>query len=296
MKNMLFGALVCAVCLLASCRAQTPEVTLPDASSPQSSSASQSEPQAPTQKGDVSQPDNSTPPQPDGSTSPYPDGSTPSLVEPNTPAAAEPDLGWNSFSAQKQVDPPAVDPDPAARAAFAALLEERLPEGGQFALCDVTGLGTEDLILFQGSVCTVYSYFPESGALECVLEESANILFFENGSAVVPWSHNAGKGGRFWPYIHYRYIPAYQVYSPVDNVDAFDRQIAEDNGFLDQYPQEVDTSNAGFVYYFIDGEGQYTDPVDLSYYRDWWKGYFHNVSPMKLPLWDLTAASISALT
>ncbi len=287
MKKTLFGALVCAVCLLAACRAKPPEVTLPDASS-QSAGVSQPEPAAPRRKGEVPQQEDNTQ-QPDN---------TPAPAEqtPPAPQAVQPDLGWNSFNAQPSVDPPAVDPDPAARAAFAALLEERLSEGGQFALCGVTGLGTEDLVLFQGDVCTVYSYFPESGTLERVLEESANILFFQNGSAVVAWSHNAGKGGRFWPYIHYRYSPAYRVYSPAGNVDAFDRQLAEDNGFLDQYPQEADTSNAGFVYYFIDEEGSYSDPVDLSYYRDWWEGYFHNVSPMKLTLWDLTEASISALT
>ena len=248
MKKTLFGALVCAVCLLAACRAKPPEVTLPDASS-QSAGVSQPEPAAPRRKGEVPQQEDNAQ-QPDN---------TPAPVEqsPPAPQAVQPDLGWNSFNAQPSVDPPAVDPDPAARAAFAALLEERLSEGGQFALCGVTGLGTED---------------------------------------VVAWSHNAGKGGRFWPYIHYRYSPAYRVYSPAGNVDAFDRQLAEDNGFLDQYPQEADTSNAGFVYYFIDEEGSYSDPVDLSYYRDWWEGYFHNVSPMKLPLWDLTEASISALT
>lgn len=290
-KILSFLALLCAACLLvlASCRAKTPEINLPNTDvSSQSSDVSQAEPDVPEQKGEI--PRQNTDPAPQTPNTPAALGQNPS-----TPEAIDVDLGWNSFAAQKQVDPPTVTADPTTRAAFASMLEG-WDGPAQFAVCDVNGDTLEELVILSGGLCRVFQYDADFGILPCALEESEDTLFFDNGSAVSPWSHNAGKGGRFWPYVHYRFDPGYQLYRPAGNVDAFDRQVAEDNDFLDLYPQDVDTSNSGFVYYFINGEGGYSDPVDLSYYQAWWDGYFKDASPMKLPLKDLTAANISALT
>ncbi len=83
-----------------------------------------------------------------------------------------------------------------------------------------------------------------SGELRTQLEEFPLLTFYENGAVMAGWSHNQGKGGDFWPYFLYQYLPETDGYQQVGAVDAWDRALG-----IEGYPDQVDRSGTGFVYY-----------------------------------------------
>ena len=226
------------------------------------------------------------------------------------------------LSPPPEAEPPAVTPDPEARATFTAALEALISDyvlpGGvpvdppgtqdgmaanQFAVCDVDGDGEEELVIgyvsgmYAGYRGMVYRYDPASGRLETQLEEFPMLTFYDNGAVQAGWSHNQGRGGRFWPYTLYQYQPGEDGYSCVGSADAYDFEIAANNNFLD-YPHETDTSGAGFVFYLypesLDDYGQ-APAVDLSDYLAWREEYVSGANRLAVPYQALTRENVAAL-
>ena len=225
------------------------------------------------------------------------------------------------LSPPPEAEPPAVTPDPEARAAFAAALEALISDyvlpGGvpvdppatqdgmaanQFAVCDVDGDGEEELVIgyvsgmYAGYRGMVYRYDPASGRLETQLEEFPMLTFYDNGAVQAGWSHNQGRGGRFWPYTLYRYQPETDRYDRVGSADAYDLEVAAYNDLHD-YPFQTDTSRSGFVFYLDTGDGgsAYDVPLDLSDYLAWRESWLGGASRLNILYQSLTRENIEAL-
>lgn len=219
----------------------------------------------------------------------------------------------------------------AAREAFAALLrqvhEERiLPdgtelegssmeavEGNLFALFDVDGDGQEELLLLWQNACTagemeiVYGYDTDSGGLREELREFPGVIFYDNGAAESPWSHNQGWAGEFWPYTLYQYRRETGDYAQAGGVDAWDRRFTEER-LPAAFPADVDADGDGVVYFLLSGEwlwGEHTapdgstystwsvPPVDGSAYLRWRESYLAGADFLDLSFVPLTAENIS---
>lgn len=171
--------------------------------------------------------------------------------------------------------------DEARRSAFAEVLrtahdQQVLPDGGQldgtsiesiegnlFTVRDVDGDGQEELILLwqnaivAGQMEIVYGYDEAAGEVYEKLHDFPGIIFYDNGTAEGPWSHNQGWAGEFWPYNLHRCNPETGVYESMGSVDAWDKSLVS-NGF----PNSVDADGDGMVYTLL------TDNWDFTYHRD----------------------------
>ena len=192
----------------------------------------------------------------------------------------------------------AVGPYDSSQEAYAAVLRNLLqddisPEGGNahmdpsgdrgmdpplnsFAVSDVDGDGQEELVLLQS--CEIYAgyrgyvlaYDPVSGAVKIALSEFPDLTFYDTGAVTAGSSHNQGLGGRFWPYTLYTYDAQTDTYRTEGWVDAWDRQIWENNPDFAPFPDELDTSGTGFLYYITDAQtSERVGPVDASVYEAW---------------------------
>lgn len=211
-----------------------------------------------------------------------------------------------------------------ARAAYAAVLQTLLdtgvlPDGttdvsgyigsaeereimsrNKFTVYDLDGDGKEELALFYaqatsmaGETGMILKYDPASNAAKLVFENFPAFTFYENGALRVDWSHNQGLAGDFWPYDLYRYQPETDDYTLVASVDAWDEKLD-----TELYPQEIDVSESGFVYYiYTDLAAQWgeLDPVDERAYLAWLDEHIGGAEELRLPLKFLTAENIQSL-
>lgn len=211
-----------------------------------------------------------------------------------------------------------------ARAAYAAVLKTLLdtgvlPDGttdligyigsieqrevmslNKFTVYDLDGDGEEELALFYsqgismaGETGMILKYDPASGGAKLVFENFPAFTFYENGALRVDWSHNQGLAGDFWPYDLYRYQPETDDYALIASVDAWDETLDTEH-----YPQKIDVSESGFVYYiYTDLAAQWgeLDPVDEQDYLKWLEGQLNGAAELRIPLEFLTAENIQSL-
>ena len=166
----------------------------------------------------------------------------------------------------------------------------------QFAVWDVDGDGREELILLYTTTIVagergfVFDWDEASGELRTQLEEFPLLTFYKNGAVMAGWSHNQGKGGDFWPYFLYQYLPETDGYQQVGAVDAWDRALG-----IEGYPDQVDRSGTGFVYYIygdLAAEWDKVEPVDAAEYHAWLDPYLGEGEELALPYCPLTAENI----
>lgn len=218
--------------------------------------------------------------------------------------------------------------DEARRAAFAQVLRtahdrQILPdgtvldgnsiegiEGNLFALHDVDGDGVEELILLwqnaamAGQAEIVYGYDSETGQVLEELREFPGVIFYDNGAAEAPWSHNQNWANKFWPYTLHRCNPEAGTYENMGSVDAWDKVLVS-NGF----PLDVDADGDGMVYVLLTDNWDFTHhqdpasgeaywyyeepPVDGAEYLAWRDGIVGNAKALELSFVSLTAENIA---
>lgn len=175
-------------------------------------------------------------------------------------------------------------------------------EENQFALYDVDGDGAEELVLlyatdiYAGYSGYVLAYDEMTGDTKVQLLEFPLLTFYDNGAVMAGWSHNQGWGGRFWPYNLYQYQPGSDSYIQVGMVDAWDREISDQNEGFPPFPTEIDVSGSGFVYYIMEnGTYDNSNPVDQAVYLEWLNTYIGGASQLSLPYQPLTEETIQRL-
>lgn len=230
----------------------------------------------------------------------------------------------------------AADPDPAAGtesvsgdalSAYAAVLRQvrdtqTLPDGTEleclwdgddidlvslemndFALFDVDGDGREELVLnwvnagIANMMELVYGYDAASGAVREELREFPGVVFYDNGTAEAPWSHNQGNAGSsLWPYSVYQYSAETDSYAMTGAADAWDESYRE----TDAFPKDVDADGDGVVYFLLSADANqwsdgYGSPVDGPDYKNWRGFCFGESRALKLPWLPLTEENILKL-
>lgn len=160
-----------------------------------------------------------------------------------------------------------------------------------FAVCDIDFDGRDELVIQHNSASmagmteVIYGYDSESGQLREELSQFPMLTWFDNGAVIAWFSHNQGLAGRFWPYFLYVYNSDRDCYDYVAMVDAWDRNLLERDFDGTPFPDEVDVSGEGIVYYIIETE-EYVlgDPVDTKEYERWIDGYTAGAETFELPL------------
>ena len=173
----------------------------------------------------------------------------------------------------------------------------------QFAVYDVDRDGKDELVLLYSTTITagmagyIFAYDSASGTLQTQLQEFPLLTFYENGVVKAGWSHNQGLAGdSFWPYSLYQYNPDLDRYELVGMVDAWDKSYAETDYQNHPFPDDIDKSGTGIVYYIME-DGQYdtTNPADASAYNAWVNAYIGGASEMRIQYRNLTEANISQI-
>ena len=92
------------------------------------------------------------------------------------------------------------------------------------------------------------------------------------------------------------YDATIDCYRPYYIVDAWDKKYSEDNEQGEPFPTEVDKSNAGIVYFIMQGmEYDNSNPVDQSEYMAWLDQQIGSAKELELPYFDLTEENIALL-
>lgn len=171
-----------------------------------------------------------------------------------------------------------------------------------FSIYDVDGDGKEELLIMYGNTFSaamtgyVLGYDDESGSLKTELKAYPMLTFYDNGTAKGEWSHNQGLAGDFWPYDLYQYNSASDTYELAAMVDAWDKNLAAADSSSNPFPDDIDKSQTGFVYYIMtDGQYDTTHPVDAADYNAWLASYNAGASECQIEYQKLTQDNISML-
>lgn len=216
----------------------------------------------------------------------------------------------------RAVPPPEVESDGETRAAFAAVLRNLrengiLPDGraaegaehgagesNSFAVADVDGDGKEELVLYYvdtimaGMSGYVVGYDEESGQIHIQLRDFPSMEFYGSGAVKAMLSHNQSLG-ELWPYILYTYLPQTDAYQEGDMVTAWDGHSHPTNYDGEPFPEEIDRSGTGTVYYV---EGWYEgDPMDRADYLAWEREALEGSDRLMLDFLPLTEENIASL-
>ena len=213
------------------------------------------------------------------------------------------------------------------REAYAAVLWElwstgKLPDGSQtefygkdgvmelnqFAVCDVDGDGTEELIIGytntytagqRGFVVAYDPYYTGTAIPVWVkIQEFPLFTFFENGALMVGVSHNQGLAGdALWPYTLYVINRETGFYEKLATVDAWDKSLRDTDYEGNPFPDEVDKDGDGVVYYvqptWARGDAE---PVDGAEYLEWWQSQMGEGALLQIDYQAMTEENIQALT
>lgn len=253
-------------------------------------------------------------------------GTNPAAVA--APTQAQPTATPDTVVAPTQPEPaaaPAQTPESAGsaamrdayRAALKELLENGIlpdgtdcgydlgsdPAGNQFAISDVDGDGADELIVIYtttavaGQVQGIFGYDDAEKRLKTELVEYPLLTIFRNGVIRAGWSHNQGLAGEFWPFSLYRYHADEDRYVCVGMVDAWDKAFAPTGFSGEPFPDAIDVSGTGRVYYIMESDAYDAGtPVDASVYNAWYDSYCNGASEMELTFTALTVQNIGKIS
>ena len=167
-------------------------------------------------------------------------------------------------------------------------------EENHFALWDVTGDGTEELIIqfvtapMERNVETVYTW--REGALMPILTVFPNLTYYENGMVKELWSHGDYLTGDEHPYNLYQYDAASGTYELLAEVNMWSRAADTVNYKGDPYPEEIDTEGAGVVYLLT--RSGVTETVSKSDYEEWLADTLGDAAELEIPYQAMTEENI----
>lgn len=171
-----------------------------------------------------------------------------------------------------------------------------------FAICDVDNDGIEELLVeftnatMAGMYFEVCQYDVDTGDFILELEEFPAVSFYDNGLAMAEWSHNQIPS-RIWPYTLYSYDESSDSYVGTHYVSSWDKELTDVyNGNV--FPEEVDTSKTGGVYYITEyGNMDIQEiPLDESVYNAFTEEKFGGANEIEIDYLSITEENIAAIT
>lgn len=215
--------------------------------------------------------------------------------------------------------PPQVEPGMDTRAAFARVLRNLaefllLPDGTQmepwalqgdlaencFAVADVDGDGREEMVLYFTTASTadhrgmILGYDEDRGEIHIQLVAFPDMEFYENGAVKVLYSHNQ-IGGALWPYTLYIYDPETDSYWQEAIVYSWEKKIRAVNDRGEPFPDELDRSGAGVIYYVEPDGWNDSNPMDRADYLAWEREALGDSEQLTLQFLPLTEENIAAI-
>lgn len=213
---------------------------------------------------------------------------------------------------------PAVDPTDAMLAAYQFTMqqfsfEHVYPDGSpigfnpdngyieenSFAIFDVNGDGTEELILsyitapMAGMLESVYRYDADTDSLVPMLQEFPSIGYYTGGKLLSYASHNNGLSVSVWPYTLFTYDTDTQAYTFAASVYAWERDVTETDFEGNHYPDDVDTEGTGIVYCVTDSEG--ARMLSQSAYESWYAEQMGDAALLDIPYQSVSEQNIAAI-
>ena len=169
----------------------------------------------------------------------------------------------------------------------------------KFALEDIDGDGKIELLLvytttYNGGMAEIiYDYDSTTGIVREEFIAYPSLTYYGNGIIQAESSHNHGIGGRFWPYTLYQYNKDKDIYEEIAKVDAWDKEVTEEDSDGTVFPKEIDRNGDGLIYYIMtDGTYERKNPVDLEEYRKWQEFYIKETERIMIPYKALTEENI----
>lgn len=156
-----------------------------------------------------------------------------------------------------------------------------------YSIADVDGDEREELVISFGTAPmawmqeVIYDYDIEREELRTQILEFPGMILYNNGVIRADSSHNQTDSD-FWPFMLYCYDPEEDIYAPVGEVVAWDKEISP-NGF----PDEADADGNGRVFAISDGT-EYPQEFNLddADYEEWYASWLgEDVTEIEL-LWN----------
>lgn len=173
-------------------------------------------------------------------------------------------------------------------------------EDNRFAVMDVNGNGTEELIIqfttasMAENVEIIYDYGEEEETIRPVLTLFPALTYYENGIIQEKWAHGHDLSGEeYWPYNLYRYQETTGEYELVAEVNMWSRSAGTIDYKGDPYPEDIDAEKAGIV--FILSRNGVTETVSKSSYEAWLEEIIGNAQVVSVPYRALTKENIEAI-
>lgn len=173
-------------------------------------------------------------------------------------------------------------------------------EDNQFALCDVTGDGVDELIVrfttapMAGNAETVYTFRQADGTLKQIFIASPNLTYYANGIIKEDWSHGSELAGEdYWPYTLYQYNAAEGSFEELAQVNMWSKAVDTVDFKGDPYPDDIDAEGAGTV--FILGIADEVKTVSKSDYEQWLTDTMGDPAELDIPYQALSEENIGAL-
>lgn len=154
--------------------------------------------------------------------------------------------------------------------------QQGMPDGNKFAVYDVDRDGRPELLIeyttssMAGMFFGIYDYDFDSGRCVEELVCYPSMIIYDNGVITADESHNHSLAENFWPYTVYRYDAENDKCIIDVSVSAWEKEYTETDYNGQYYPDAIDVSGTGMVYYIEkenDAEG--LPPVDVSEYEAW---------------------------
>ncbi|WP_044976752.1 dockerin type I domain-containing protein [Ruminococcus sp. HUN007] len=160
------------------------------------------------------------------------------------------------------------------------------PEFVQFAIDDINGDGTEDLLIHDKLHKIVHVADTDKNE---VGEFAGTVAFYPDGTAARILTSTRKLTSSFVPYEVYKYNKDTNKYESVGTVDAWEKSAKPKDASGNPFPDDIDKSGKGIVYY-LDGSDT---PVDKSEYEAWRSKQLPALGQMTLSYLPLTQDNIN---
>lgn len=178
-------------------------------------------------------------------------------------------------------------------------------ENNVFAICDVDGDGTDELIYrnndstMAGMVCTVFGYTDTAGGvLFTEVSGFCGMTFYDNGALTIDASHNQGLAGNadFWPYSIYQYDPGQDGYLSMGYADAWDGTIFPQDFNGKAFPEDLDQDGDKVIYQITYPGDEVTETwLDGPGYFQWRDFYLSGAAELEIDWKSMTPENIGAV-
>lgn len=169
-----------------------------------------------------------------------------------------------------------------------------------FAVADVDGDGREEMVLYFTTASTadhrgmILGYDEDRGEIHIQLVAFPDMEFYENGAVKVLYSHNQ-IGGALWPYTLYVYDAETDSYWQEAIVYSWEKKIRAVNDRGEPFPDELDRSGAGVIYYVEPDGWNDSNPMDRVDYLAWERETLGDSEQLTLQFLPLTEENIAAI-